>query len=222
MGGFPFHRENPFTIAQFTRPEGDGRELLVLRDGDNGTTGSTDFMRCVANIAGVPTLMGNIGTDGVLHFTGVQITGASSGMLRADASGNVSSISPNIYQAHPADPIGATGAPPVMMGLAGSITPVGTAVRVTLSGNLTSGAVVGQVELRNGTGTAPTNGAAPVGTSPIVPIYGIANTTVPFSTQYALTGQTPGVALWFDAKLVGGIASTTTITNLSITLEEIR
>lgn len=91
MGGFPFHRENPFTIAQFTRPEGDGRELLVLRDGDNGTTGSTDFMRCVANIAGVPTLMGNIGTDGVLHFTGVQVTGVTTGVLHADVDGNVTS-----------------------------------------------------------------------------------------------------------------------------------
>lgn len=129
-------------------------------------------------------------------------------------------------QASPADPTGTSSAAGVMMGLAGSITPViGSKVVVMITGDVKAGATqTAGMQIRYGTGTAPTNAAALTGTAVGNPVAMIGT----IAGQWAMTchaiisGLTPGTAYWLDISLSasGGVV-TATAKNISITAFEI-
>jgi hypothetical protein len=131
-------------------------------------------------------------------------------------------------QATPSNPTGTTSTTGVMTGLAGSITPTVTGrVLVTISGdvfNATAIADGAKVQLRTGTGTAPTNGAALAGTACGGNLNYVASTTagkVPFSVTCVVTGLTLGTAVWLDLGLAAITGGTATIENVGISAHEI-
>lgn len=126
-------------------------------------------------------------------------------------------------QSTPADPTGTASATDVMMGLAGSITPTTTKIMIVVSGTLSNNATAvrtGTAQIRHGTGTAPTNGAAATGTADGAKISVAlstvaANQNVPFSLQAIVTGLTAGTAYWIDLA-VSSSSNTTTPHTISI------
>lgn len=126
-----------------------------------------------------------------------------------------------------AAPTGTASATAVMMGLAGSFTPTrGTKVILMASGQMQN-SVLGDgvtVDLRYGTGTAPTNGAAVTGT-----LAGIAQTETStaaaqrsgFALLGKVTGLTPGTAYWFDISLLAITGGTSTATGVSLVAFEV-
>lgn len=127
-----------------------------------------------------------------------------------------------------AAPTGTTSATAVMMGLAGSITPTrGTKIIFMVAGqmgNATAGSGA-TVDLRFGTGAAPTNGAAVTGT-----LVGIAQTATSvsaaqrsgFSHLGKVTGLSVGTAYWFDLSLLApGGTGTATVTGCSLVAFEV-
>lgn len=131
------------------------------------------------------------------------------------------------YQAQPANPTGTTSTTGVMMGLAGSITPktTGTVV-VIVSGtglNNTNGDGF-KVQIRFGTGSAPTNAAALTGSlagaeqGVILPT---ANDGVIFSCNALGTGLSIGTAYWIDVHLKAVTGGTASIQGVSITAFEL-
>lgn len=184
------------------------------------------------------------GVQGRLPFSNITQLAADK-LLGADVAGDVGAIgvsaaltissgtlalaTPVTAQSTPSDPTGTTSTSGVMMGLAGSITPTSSGVVLfQASGSFATDTAAQSVlaQLRYGTGTAPTNGAAATGTA----IGGIATVTLatvnmkyPFAVQARVTGLTPATAYWFDLTLAGsnGLA-TKTLTNLSLTAFEIR
>lgn len=124
-----------------------------------------------------------------------------------------------------AAPTGTTSATAVMMGLAGTITPTKTGrVTFTISGQMANNTLNDgvTVDLRTGTGTAPTNGAAVTGTLRGVSQTAtalIANERSGFSLTFPVTGLTLGTAVWYDLSLLavtGGTASVTGITGSAV------
>lgn len=121
----------------------------------------------------------------------------------------------------PLNPTGTVDTTGKMMGLAGAITPrVSGTVRVTMNGMLSNTATNGaKVQIRLGTGTAPTNGAALTGT-----VYGgqqsnssiVGDLAVPFSVSALVTGLTVGTAYWIDADVAAVTAGTGTISSVAI------
>jgi len=117
--------------------------------------------------------------------------------------------------------------PGVMMGLAGTITPVKTGnVVLTINGTWAQ-AVVGIVctaALRTGTGTAPANGVAATGTQQGLSINmkeTVAANQFPFSLTALVTGLTVGTAVWLDVSLfTSTVSDACTMTNLTITAVE--
>ena len=90
--------------------------------------------------------------------------------------------------------------------------------------NATAIADGAKVQLRTGTGAAPTNGAALTGTACGGNVNYIASTTagkVPFSVTCVVTGLTLGTAVWLDLGLAAITAGTATIENVGISAHEI-
>jgi len=122
-------------------------------------------------------------------------------------------------QSTPADPTG-TGSPTqVMMGLAGSITPVKSGkVLVVISGalNHSAGGTQTTIQIRYGTGSAPANGAAATGTTAgaaLVTANANGGTPQSFVVNAVLSGLTLSTAHWLDLGLAtaGPTASLKTI-----------
>ena len=135
------------------------------------------------------------------------------------------SYSPARYGASPANPTGTSSTAGVMMGISGSITPA-------TSGNILL-FVTGQMfqstcgdgcsaTLRYGTGTAPANGAAPVGTSTASTsaTLMLASQSVPFSLATYVTGLTISTAYWIDLSTAAITAGTCSLFNLSVAASE--
>jgi hypothetical protein len=122
-----------------------------------------------------------------------------------------------------------------MQGLAGTITPQTSGnVRIEICGVVTQTSTTSgdgiTVQVSYGTSTAPTNAAALTGTQTGNPVTSKAETTVtaanvarPFCAVGHAAGLTPGTAYWIDlaAKSVGTV-STTALTSLTVTAEEMR
>ena len=145
----------------------------------------------------------------------------------APASSNITSAAPT----------GTTSATAVMMGIAGSITPLVTGrifliASGTMKNDTTADGVT--IDLRYGTGSAPSNGNAVTGT-----LVGIAQTftaltgslTNAFSIQGIITGlAVPGVnslgatgsttAVWLDLTALKISAGTASVANVSISAFE--
>jgi hypothetical protein len=102
-------------------------------------------------------------------------------------------------------------------------------VLVIISGNLTnSTAAAGdgaKVQIRYGTGAAPTNGAALTGTAignqvSMLLERSTASDPFPFSIQAIISGLTVATAYWLDASLAAITGGTGIIKNLSISAIE--
>lgn len=129
------------------------------------------------------------------------------------------------YQATPADPAATASLTGVMMGLAGSITPRGTGVILFLA----SGSAFNTVstdgvaaQLRYGTGTAPTNGAALTGTAagakPTLTTGGAGNG---FALNAIITGLTRGTTYWLDIAANATVGGTAQLSLLSLSATEL-
>jgi len=127
----------------------------------------------------------------------------------------------------PAAPAGTLSTVGVMMGLAGTITPVAsTRALVTISGQMSNNTINdgATVQIRHGTGAAPANAAAMVGTA-----IGAAQTFTAlvaaqkdgFSITVPLSGLTPLTAYWLDVSLAAVTGGTATLTGLTITAVEV-
>jgi hypothetical protein len=107
-----------------------------------------------------------------------------------------------------------------MMGLGGTckLTPA-YSTRIKLEFNFTiqnTGTGSQTSVVKFGTGTAPTNGAAPTGTSVGSArnvSVGIAGAPLPITQGGIITGLTPATAYWFDLDIFGS-AGTTTIKDI--------
>lgn len=132
------------------------------------------------------------------------------------------------YQATPADPASTSSTSAVMCGLAGSITPTRTGrVLVIMSGtagNGAGGSDSASMQIRYGTGSAPTNGAAATGTAvgnkPTVQ-NSISGASIGWSAQAIINGLTVGTAYWLDLTQNSNIAGTTTVAQVGISAQEI-
>jgi len=141
-------------------------------------------------------------------------------------------VVPQIYQATPANPTGTANTTGLMMGLAGAITPQVTGrVRIHICGDIgnTTGDTGAQVRLRYGTGAAPANADAIIGTaaggrvnmSAVASGSTTATVTMPFSLEAIVSGLTLGTAIWIDVDLAAVTGGTASIKNLSVTAFEV-
>lgn len=133
-----------------------------------------------------------------------------------------------IYSASPGNPTGTANTSGLMMGLAGAITPGVTGrVFVVITGNIANGTALAgaKVELRLGTGGAPANGGALVGTvfgtQQSVSVVAGAAALAPFMVQALITTLIPGTVYWIDVDLAAITAGTAALTGCQITAFEL-
>lgn len=120
-----------------------------------------------------------------------------------------------------------TAAGPVMMGLAGTVTPAGSGnvlfiivmdVLNTVSGD------GGTIQMRTGTGAAPVNGAGVTGTTRGA-AHAIASSPASYSVSTTLisyvTGLAIATAVWFDVSLAMLVGGTVTIKNIDLVAIEL-
>lgn len=144
---------------------------------------------------------------------------------------SLANMSSNSYQATPSDPTGTTNGTGVMMGLTGAFTPTRSGkMQIIISGNITNNTAGdgAQTQIRYGTGTAPTNGAALTGTTAgalAKLINALIALLVPGTGNFAcnaiVSGLTLNTAYWIDlslARITGGTAS---ISGISISIVEL-
>ena len=181
-----------------------------------------------------PTLTGTVaGTPtwaSAQTFPGLTLTGNLAGGSNTVTAATVNATTAYQFNssafatasASPADPTGTTSTTGVMMGLAGSITTrTGRAV-VIVTGTIADSIANdgGQVQIRYGTGTAPTNGAALTGTAVGSLQQFTAGATAAakggFAVAAVVTGLTGGTAYWLDLSLAAITGGTATITGVSI------
>jgi hypothetical protein len=114
-----------------------------------------------------------------------------------------------------------------MMGLAGTITPqLSGVVKIFINGNGANSAGLDGfiVQIRYGTGAAPTNGVALTGSTIGGLISGIssaANDPTPFCLIGELSGLTLATAYWIDVSLKSIAGGTAAISQISILAEEV-
>src|SRR6266849_5658286 len=146
------------------------------------------------------------------------LIGAAAGPARAGTTVYGPHAS-NATQTNVAAPTGTASTTGVMMGLAGAITPAHSGnVLLIVSGTLTNGTTSdgAPLQIRYGTGAAPTNGAALTGTTVgnnIADNNPVTN-KIPFSVQAVVSGLAVGTAYWVDvglAAVTGGTASLATV-----------
>ena len=182
------------------------------------------------------TFRGGVEADGTLYIgsnssssavnTGAGTVNAATGYYLNNK--NVTPGSLQVAQATPANPVGTASTTGVMMGLAAAITPQATSrVQITISGDIFNANAVGNgatARIRWGTGTAPVNGAALVGTAVGGNVQFIAATTAqksPFSLSAIVSGLTAGTAYWIDLAVAALVAGTATVENLSVSIFEL-
>ncbi len=170
--------------------------------------------------------------DGIIDaVNGFTIAGAAiNGNKQIGDGTKFRSVAQASSQSSPTNPTGTLSTTGVMMGLAGSITtaPVTSGkVLIIISGtifNATAIADGGKVQIRHGTGTAPTNGVALTGTADGGLVQYIAATTAektPFSCNAIVTGLSASTAYWIDVGLAAITGGTATITDVSISANEL-
>ena len=115
----------------------------------------------------------------------------------------------------------------VMLGLAGTITPLVTGrVLVTICGAISSGTLNdgGNIQISYGTGAHPNNGDAVTGTqvggNPVFK-QAVASDNMCFSIEYLITSLTLGTAYWLDLAVEAVTGGTITLTQVSVVAIEI-
>jgi hypothetical protein len=217
------------TSAQQQFFTGSTTQTCVLPDATTLTLGTTYIIHdnATGNVTVNANGGGNIGTviprsEAKLTVTDISTAAGVWDFLPSEGAN---------YQATPSDPSTTTNTTGVMMGLAGSITPVKSGkVLFIISGDIDNSGTgnTAQVQLRTGTGSAPTNGAALTGTTR-GGLVRVTNPTValsspviraPFSVQGVATGLTLGTAVWIDVGLAATGGGTARIRNISISAVE--
>ena len=160
--------------------------------------------------------------QGAWRLYGNTVSTSKYGIALADSTGA-------LYEASPADPVGNSLATAKMAGLAGSITPQRSGVvEYKVEGLMASSTGTGgcAVQISDGKGTAPSNGAAVTGTQLgrrlTVPAMG-AN-AVPFSVHAIASGANVlpvGTTYWFDVTVAAVTGGTCTISGLNISAREL-
>lgn len=131
-------------------------------------------------------------------------------------------------QSQPADPTGiALAGGTVMMGLAGSITPLVTGkVMIMLSGTYSNSGGAGDgcdIQLRHGTGAAPANGAAATGTAAGALKHYVVSAAAD-RADFSLNAFVSGLSLaahWIDVTLAATTGGTATIFDVSVSAVEL-
>lgn len=150
----------------------------------------------------------------------------ANGNLKTSGSGTASSA--NTYQSSPASPTGTTSGSPVMLGLAGAITPnYSGKICVIINGYMTQTGTGGAfAQIYYGTGTAPTNGAAATGTSvgtSATWLFSSNGACAPYTAAAIISGLTLGTPIWIDLGFGRAAANgTASMGNVSITAFEIK
>lgn len=130
---------------------------------------------------------------------------------------------------HPSNPTGTTSTTYVMMGLGSGITlkPSHTGrIRISLNANLANSTAGdgSTIQLVYGTGTAPANGVAAVGTAfgnTYTRTLGTANRPSDVSTIWELSGLDINTTYWFDIQLEAVTGGTASISNITGIIEEV-
>jgi hypothetical protein len=188
-------------------------------DGDIVIQNEVAYM-CVRPTSSPPAVW----PGGVSGGSGLPTGGTARQVLSKNSATNYdaswATLSTASFQSGLANPTGTTSASGVMMGLAYAITPVRSGkIFVTMCGtfvnNTAAAATVAQI--RYGTGTAPSNGAAPVGTF-LVQETGHsaqANYQLPFSMTALISGLTLNQAIWIDACAIATVGGTAYISGVT-------
>lgn len=210
------------TLPKFARHVGHADTTTSLV-----ATGDPQGFLLTAN--GLPTLLaqdGNIligrSSDHAMVLGALK---AGNGISIVNTSGGVT-VTSGVFahtKTSTTNPTGTASASGVMMGLAGSITPMATGtVLFCGSGNL-GGSTGIQAQMAFGTGTAPVNGAAPSGT-----LIGtawrdtvIANNQDPWGGCQLVTGLTVNTPVWYDVELTAITAGTATTTSTAMSAVEL-
>lgn len=136
-------------------------------------------------------------------------------------------VVPQVGVTGTASPTGTTSTTGVMMGLAGAITPrVGGRVLIIVTGVAANNTIAdgASIQIRYGTGTAPTNGAALTGSTLGLLKNFVAETAAGkngFGASYVVTGLTVGTAYWIDLSLKAVTGGTATIFDVDIVAIEL-
>lgn len=203
----------PRTVALAVSPIGNGAEFTVVR---------------TAAASGVSAL--NVGTGPLIALQAGQwcrvsyngsawVVIASGFLLTTTTGGGATATS--------ASPAGTTSTTAVMMAAGGTLTPIRTGVALlTISGQMANATLNdgATVQLRYGTGTAPSNGAAVTGT-----LAGISQTATSlvaaaksgFNITARVSGLTLGTAYWVDIALNAVTGGTATVTGVTVTTQEV-
>jgi len=196
----PSHTANWGLLVLEGAPGPQGIQGLIGPAGAQGPTGPTGPTGAASTVPGPSGPQGPTGPAGA--------TGPAGG--------------PNTlahYQSLPANPASTANSTGVMMGLAGSITPI-TGGTLLFSARGLANKDARNLYLRYGTGTPPINGAALTGT--ILGTNALVYTGNPseFITNGIVAGATAGTPYWFDIALSAQV-HTASITDVTLTAVEV-
>lgn len=151
--------------------------------------------------------------------------GTAGNNLRSNGT-NFVSVAPATATSTVAGPNTTTSSTAIMGGLSGTITPT-TSGRVyfQISGTISSGAASGtKIQLRYGTGTAPTTGAAATGTTvgSLVKYDTLVTAqTEQFVVQGVVTGLTVSTAYWYDVTFQTNTTGTSSLETVTLSAFEL-
>lgn len=158
------------------------------------------------------------------------LTFTANTVLGLGAFGSVSPLALNTVQSIIGTPSGTTNTIGVMIGQAVPFTPSSTgSIEIIAVANMAnnSGNAGGEIQLRYGTGTAPTNGVSPTGTAigniaVLVNPTASANMKVPGMCAAQVSGLTTGLAYWIDLEQIAVTAGTFSISTGNIIAKELK
>lgn len=156
--------------------------------------------------------------------------GNTGGYLVTDGAGVTAWVDPNLIELISATPTGTSNTTGLMQGLGLSITTgarTSGVIQVIASGSITSNTAANgwKYQIRYGTGTAPTNGAALTGTAVGRLTTGSLGTgatraTMPFCIVAKISGLAASTTYWIDLSLGAVTGGTTTMTDVCVNAEE--
>ncbi len=200
--------------------------LQTLSGTGDVTWASNSFATTIANAAVTLGKMSSLtGSSFIANNTGSPAT-----PLAVSASNAAAMLSSQVQVLNTTmgNPTGTNSTGFVMMGFGGTakLTPTfGTRVEVTFYGAITNNTASGggDVQLRFGTGTAPSNQSASTGTSVGGALPGsgaIAGQFIPYTLPNIVTGLTPGTQYWFDVALLALTGGTASLINNCVVIRE--
>ena len=221
------------TAPMNTGPTGsNGSSGTSGSSGSSGTSGSSGSSG-TSGSSGSSGTSGSSGSSGTSGSSGSSGTSGSSGSSgTSGATGATGSIANTTSQKTPADPTTTTSLTGVMMGLSASITPVVSGkILILVSGDMDNNTDNDgvQVQIRTGTGSIPTNGAALTGNTQgglvKMQLTRVGNDTiltrVPFSLNAIEVGLALNTAVWIDISLASITGGTARVRDVSISVVEL-